>query len=111
VVRTTGFTLVEVLVALVVVEVGLLGVLGSLLLAAQMLSQAEMLERGTAEVHRVLDSLSTGALVGKGEREVSPGWLQWTVGAGGEAFVTFGLRRDSAMVRVEGRVPVATVER
>ena len=110
-VRGAGFTLVEVLMALVVVEVGLLGVLGSLILAAQTLSRAELLERGTAEVHRVYDSLSYGALAGEGEREAPPGWLRWRVGAGGEAFVTFELPRDSAMARVEGRVPVAMEER
>jgi type II secretory pathway pseudopilin PulG len=107
VVRGAGFTLVEVVVALVVIEVGLLGVLGSLILAAQTLSQAEHLERATAEVHRVYDSLSVGALVGEGEREAPPGWLRWTVGADGEALVTFEFPRDSAMARVEGRVPVA----
>jgi type II secretory pathway pseudopilin PulG len=106
-----GFTLVEVLVALVVVEVGLLGVLGSLILAARTLSRAEILERGTAEVHRVYDSLSAGAFAGAGELEVPPGWVQWTVGAGGEALVTFELPRDSALARVEGRVPVALEER
>jgi type II secretory pathway pseudopilin PulG len=107
VVRRAGFTLVEIVVALVVVEVGLLGVLGSLILAARTLSQAELLERATAEVHRVYDSLSVGALAGEGEREAPPGWLRWRVGAGGEAWVTFELPRDSALARVEGRVPVA----
>ncbi len=110
-VREAGFTLVEVVVALVVVEVGLLGVLGSLVLAARTLSQAEMLERGTAEVHRVYDSLSTGARAGEGEREAPPGWLRWTVGAGGEVLVTFEFPRDSAMARLEGRVPVLAEER
>jgi hypothetical protein len=110
-VRGAGFTLVEVLVALVVVEVGLLGVLGSLILAARTLSRAELLERGTAEVHRAYDSLALGAVAGEGEREAPLGWLRWEVGAGGEAFVTFEFPRDSAIARLEGRVPVASEAR
>jgi Tfp pilus assembly protein PilV len=108
VVRAAGFTLVEVVVALVVLELGLLGVVGSFVLAGQTLTRAEALERGVAEVHALYDSLSLGASAGADEREVGRAWLVWEVGAGGELAIRYELPRDSVLIRLEGRVPVGT---
>jgi prepilin-type N-terminal cleavage/methylation domain-containing protein len=98
-----GFTLVEVLVALVVLEVGLLGVVGTLWLAAVTMSRAERTERGVAEVERVYDSLAAAELPGSGTREGVGGTLRWEV-AGRAVHVEYATGADSVLVRLEGRV-------
>ena len=105
-----GFTLVEILVALVVLQVGLLGVLGSLVLAARTLTRAEALERAVVELHQVYDSLSSGAAPGEGERTSLAGRLRWVVGADGTFSASFLGDRDSLSVPLEGHVPIAGSE-
>lgn len=100
-----GFTLVEVLVALVVLEVGLLGVVGTLVLAARTLVRAEAREVGTAEVERVLDSLlAAGPVDGEGSVSVTAGEVAWSA-AGGRIRLVFNAPLDSALVVVEGLTP------
>ncbi|MEQ1857833.1 MAG: prepilin-type N-terminal cleavage/methylation domain-containing protein [Longimicrobiales bacterium] len=53
-----GFTLLEVVVALLVLEVAVVGVVGALVLASSTLTRAEVLERAAAEAEGVLDSLA-----------------------------------------------------
>ena len=53
-----GHTLVEVVVALCVLEVSLLGTTGMLLLASAELARATLIEQGAAEAAQVADSLS-----------------------------------------------------
>lgn len=72
-----GFTLVELLVALVVLEVGLLGVVGTLVLASGTLAGAEALERLVDEAGAVRDSLAAVAEPGPGSRETPWGALRW----------------------------------
>jgi len=100
-----GFTLVEILVAVVVLEVGLLAVVGTSVLARSILTRAEIVERGVAEVERTYDSLAQGWSAGAGLRETPLGWVRWEVGASGAVRVDFGLYADSALVRVEGLLP------
>jgi len=100
-----GFTLVEILVALVVLEVGLLAVVGTSVLAARIMTRAELLERGVAEVERTYDSLAVVWPAGSGERSTGRGWVRWTVDGGGAVHIRFGLHTDSALVSVEGRLP------
>ncbi len=105
-VRRGGFTLVEILVALVVLEVGLLGVVGTLVLAARTLTRAELEEAGTADVERVFDSLVAGRVT-SGEGTVPSRWgeVRWTATAGGSLRLVFGSPIDTALVVVEGIAP------
>lgn len=108
-VTRSGFTLVEILVALVVLEVGLLGVVATLTLAARILTRAELEEAGTSEVERVLDSLAAlGVTPGEGTVPSRWGRVEWTTTTGGRVRLVFGAPVDSALVVVEGIVPVAT---
>lgn len=101
-----GFTLVEILVALVVLEVGLLGVVGSLVLAARTLDRAVLLERGVAEVARVHDSLAvSGVAGGPGSVATADGIVAWTVDASGRASISFARAAGSPLVTIDARLP------
>lgn len=79
-----GFTLVEILVALVILQVGLLGVVGTLVLAARVLNQARDLEVAVAALEAVYDSLRLAdGTEGRGEARLGPGILSWSAGADG----------------------------
>ncbi len=79
-----GFTLVEVAVAVVLLEVGLLAAGGTVLLARQILARAERIERAAADASALVDSLleaggaASGEVEGEGYRlrwrRVPPGW-------------------------------------
>lgn len=73
-----GFTLLEVIVALVVLEVGMLGVLGTILLASRAMVAAEVVESAVLEAQRVVDSLDTDGLSGAGERPARWGRVSWS---------------------------------
>ncbi len=99
-----GFTLIEVLVALILLEVGLLGVVGTLVLAARTLTRGELEERGIAAVERVLDSLSTaGVSSGEGRVTTPGGEVRWRAAAG-IAHLVFATPLDTALVVVDGGV-------
>ncbi len=103
-----GFTLVEILIAVVLLEVGLLAVVGTSVLARRVLTQAEIVERGVAEVERTYDSLAQGWTVGGDLRSGSAGWVRWFVSEAGYVQVDFGLQPDSPLVRVDGVLPSGT---
>ena len=84
-----GFTLIEVMVALVILEVGLLGVVGTLVLASRTLARASLLERSVGQVESVLDSLAESRTSGMGELAAQGGVLSWTVALDGTASVKF----------------------
>ena len=102
--RRRGFTLVEVLVALVVLEVGLLGVVGTLLLGARTLRRAERLEWAAAEVQRVYDSLASApSAPGEGRLPSAFGEVRWHAdGLGRVRLEFFADDSISAEVAVEG---------
>ena len=84
-----GFTLVEVLVALVVLEVGVLGGLGVLALATRTMSLAEAFEIGVATAEGIADSLSSRATAGGGSRSAGSGVVEWEVAADGSYTVRY----------------------
>lgn len=98
----SGFTLVEILVAMVVLQVGLLGVVGTLLLASRTLRRAELMEWAVAEVQRAADSLlATGAGAGAGQASSGPGELRWELDGGGRLRVEYQTGSE-ILVTVEG---------
>jgi len=79
-----GFTLLEVVVALLLLEVGVIGALGMLTLSSRALGRAERLERAVAEAEGVLDSLAGSIPSDDGARAYDGGELRWSLLSGGE---------------------------
>lgn len=99
-----GFTLIEVVMALLVLEVAVIGVLGSLMLASRTARRAEQLERLVQHVESTLDSLRHGARVGDDSVSHPEGRIGWSVEPDG----TLTLIADGAegvVVEVSSRVP------
>ena len=84
-----GFSLVEVLVALVVFEVGVLGVLAMTLQAQKTLLAAAALESASRAVEWLADSLSYAGWGGPGSIDTEQGLIRWTREADGLVLVTF----------------------
>ena len=84
-----GFSLVEVLVALVVLEVGILGVLAMPLQAQKTLLAAVALEDASRAVEWLADSLSSTGWGGPGSIETEQGLIRWIREAGGLVTITF----------------------
>lgn len=104
-----GHTLVELLVAIMILAVGLLGVVGTCLLAERFFTQAEILEWGVAEVQRTLDSLvAVGPSPGEHRQRSGPGELRWSVAGSGSVSVEF-LVADTVLITVEGFVGPSAV--
>lgn len=82
-----GFTLVEVLVALLVLEVGLLGVVGTLVLAAATLADAAELERAVTVMEAAYDQAARGVGPADGQVPVGAGWVRWSRDASGSVVV------------------------
>lgn len=101
--RRGGFTLVEVLVALVVLEVGLLGVVGTLWLAAVTLARAERTERGVAQLERLYDSLAVVTAPASGALVTSSGTARWWL-SGGDVLLEWSSGPDSALTVLHARV-------
>lgn len=97
-----GFTLVEVLVAVVVLEVGILGVVGTLVLSAQILRQAREWEAATAVMEAVYDSLRGSPSGGAGERDLAQGVVRWSRGGEGTLVVEY-VREGWGQAAVHGR--------
>jgi Tfp pilus assembly protein PilV len=107
-VRRDGFTLVEVLVAMVVLELGLMGVVGTLLLAARTMRRAEVRERMVAEAARLYDSLTSAAVPGTGVEIGTVGRLRWSVEGNGDLDVEVVDPDDSVLFSLQGRTPSVT---
>ena len=84
-----GFSLVEVLVALVVLEVGLLGALAMTLQAQKTLLAAVALESASRAVEWLADSLSSEGWGGPGSIETERGLIRWMRDADGLVTITF----------------------
>ena len=72
-----GFSLLEVLVALVLLEVGVLATVGMVFLAQQNFRRAELTLRGILESEWVADSLMWSGSVGSGSVTYPWGLLFW----------------------------------
>ena len=82
--------MVELLLAFLLFQVGLLATAGMVLLAQRTLTRAELVLRGSLEVARVADSLHQGGISGKGELPLAWGRVAWepAPGAGGALSLT-----------------------
>ncbi len=85
----SGFSLVEVMVALVVFEVGLLGVLAMTLQAQRTLLAAVASESASLAVEWLADSLSHVGWGGPGSIEIDHGLIRWTREGDGLVTVAF----------------------
>ena len=81
-----GFTFLEVLVALVILQVGLVGCAGTFVTAHRLLSEAERLHRATQIAAAVVDSLLAAGASGGGVAATPWGRVRWS--------------RDTGVVRV-----------
>jgi prepilin-type N-terminal cleavage/methylation domain-containing protein len=78
-VKRHGFGLVEVIVALTLVGVALLGVAGSALTAAALLRQAEASEQGALQALQLIDSLALIQLPTSGAQQFDRFDISWLV--------------------------------
>ncbi len=105
-----GFTLAEILVALVVLAVGLLGVSGTFLYAAQTMARARDLEWAVQEVRAIADSLARFGAAGDGGLEAPFGPVRWTVEGRPVALarITAKSRSGGLLIDVSVLVPAST---
>ena len=100
-----GFTLVELLVALVLLEVGLLGVAGTVILASRTLSRAEDRERAVTRAALVLDSLGGTGGGGSGAWTGPWGELRWSRHADGRIELEVVTRHGRPWVVQDAALP------
>lgn len=98
-----GYSLVEVIVALVLLQVGLLGTAGMMLTAGRALTVAARTDRALAWAEAVADSLQAVGWGGGGER-VEDGFVVVWSGSGGWA--TVEVRSPDAAGEVVVSLPV-----
>jgi Tfp pilus assembly protein PilV len=90
-----GASLLELILALLLFEVGLLSVAGMVLVGQRTLTRAQLTMRGTLEAKRVGDSLLAAGAHLDGEASRPWGTLQWT-GAGDGGVVVVAMAADGA---------------
>lgn len=100
--KGAGYSLAELVVALALFQVGLLAVAGWVLLAQEVLLEAELTQRAALEAEALADSLVRGRVGGEGR--VSKGWgeLLWEGEGGGGSLVVRGVtaRQKDTLVRL-----------
>jgi type II secretory pathway pseudopilin PulG len=109
----SGFSLLELILALLLFEIGLLGVAGMMLVGQRTLTRAQLTMRGTLEAKRVGDSLLDAEALGEGESTRSWGGLYWMAPEdGGLRIVATGADRADTLAYLrlwplpgEGTVP------
>jgi len=72
-----GFTLIEIVVAIVLLEIGMLGMLGTLTIASRTMTRAETLEAATITAGRVVDSLTVHGMAEEGAVGFIGGQVSW----------------------------------
>ena len=99
----SGFSLVEVLVALVVLEVAILGAVGTVVIASRTMSEAEAIESAVSALEGTADSLSLTATAGEGDKDVAGGRIHWSVESDGGFTLEF-IRDERVWLWVAGVV-------
>lgn len=100
-----GFTLMEVVMALLVLEMAVLGVLGTMALAARTLRRAERLEAATGRAEAVLDSLRRGAAPGSGRDVFDDVVVVWTVDSAGRVELNATDEHGGTLLGLRSEVP------
>ena len=96
-----GFSLLEVIVALMILQVCLLGVLGTFTLASTRLTHALLVERATAEVAVIADSLAQSGSRASGESIRGDWRVIWSAAPAGMVVRAALLGEDEPVVEVE----------
>jgi hypothetical protein len=98
-----GFSLIEVVIALLVLDVGLLGVLAMTFQAQRTLLTAVASESASLAVEWVADSISNTGWGGPGALETDLGVIRWA--REGSGFVTVAFEPVSGAARTVGLIP------
>lgn len=93
--------------ALLILEVGVLGALATMVVAAETLRRAHRLDRATGRVEAVLDSLRGGASPGSATVLVDDVRIRWTVDAVGDVEIGATDQEGSFLLRARSTVPLA----
>lgn len=94
--RAAGMSLIELVVALTVLSVGVLGLAGAATFAQRSFNDADAIERGVHAAAAVLDSLMRVAEPAAGERAMAGTELAWTVAGSTNALrITLNVHVDS----------------
>ena len=104
-----GFSLVELLLALLILQVGLLATAGTVFLAQRNLARAELMTRGILAARYVADSLANGPGGGGGGLTFPWGEVVWGPGAGsppGIEVVAFSTLPDDTLAVAVAWAPV-----
>jgi type II secretory pathway pseudopilin PulG len=100
-----GFTLMEVVVALMLMELAVLAAAGTLVLASRSMAEAEHLERAVMEAEGVLDSLSGVVAPTGGSRPYAGGGIDWLVDSAGVVLLTVTSAEGEIRLEVTSAVP------
>jgi type II secretory pathway pseudopilin PulG len=100
-----GFTLLEVVMALLVLEVAVLGVTGALALASRTLGRAERMERAVALAEGVLDSLDRVAAPVDGAHGYEGGEVLWAIGDSGDVVLSALGPAGDTLFELTARLP------
>jgi Tfp pilus assembly protein PilV len=90
-----GSSLLELILALLLFELGLLSVAGMVLVGQRNLTRAQLTMRGTLEGKRLGDSLLAAGALGDGEASRPWGTVRWT-GSGDGGLVVVAIAVDGA---------------
>lgn len=97
----SGFTLVEVVVALLVLEIAVVCLVGTLVLASSTLTRAETLERVVSAAEGVLDSIGRAPTAGSDSALLPNAHLSWSVDDSGRVRVHAVDAAGRVLVEVE----------
>ncbi len=110
-----GFSLIELVFALLLLQVGILGTSGLILLAQRDMLRAELTLRATLETSRVADSLSGSGAEGSGQLDFPWGSVSWAPASGTvgdiQAVAISASSGDTLAISRAWTVPLPTIRR